>query len=97
MLANPKRQTITYYRHLDRRVPPEAFPYNQQFLTLSAAHNRHLLEVMKNHRYLKFSYLFPVSFVARLLSINTWPLSPSQETDVFRNKMVQKIVILIAV
>jgi len=34
-------------------------------------------------RYLKFSCWLPAYFAARLLSINKWSLSPSQETDDF--------------
>jgi hypothetical protein len=35
----------------------------------------------KLRRFLKFSCWFLVYFVARLLDINTLPLSPSQKTD----------------
>ena len=38
-------------------------------------------KISPNHRFLKFSCSFPVYFVARLLSVNTWPLSPSQKTE----------------
>jgi len=38
-------------------------------------------KISPNHRFLKFSCWFPVDFVARLLVINTLPLSPSQKTD----------------
>ena len=43
--------------------------------------------VLTNHRFLKFSCWFPVCFLARLLRVNTLPLSLSQETDGFRCKM----------
>ena len=38
-----------------------------------------------NDRFLKFSCWLPVYFVARLLGINTLPLSPSQKTEVFQD------------
>jgi hypothetical protein len=43
------------------------------------------------HRLLKFLCWFPVSFVARLLGSNTWLFTLSQETDGFRDKIVQFI------
>ena len=43
------------------------------------------VRVAKNHRFTKFACWFPVYFVARLLRINPWSLSPSQETEVFQD------------
>ena len=56
----------------------KSFPHKDRIRRLETRNGR----VSKNHRFLKFSYWFPVSFVARLLRINTLPLAPSQKTDV---------------
>ena len=47
-----------------------------------------------NHRYLKLSCWFPVSFVARLLYINTLPLSSSQNTDVFQFGLSARVTLV---
>jgi hypothetical protein len=44
-----------------------------------------VLGVPNNHRCLKFLRWFSVYFVARLLSIEKSPLSPSQKTEVFQD------------
>src|SRR5690349_15719639 len=48
LLVNLNKTKIHKYRHLERRVPLEAFSYYQQFFALSVAHNNRYTHSMNS-------------------------------------------------